>query len=35
MVELSGKDTVDLEAAIEVFVASSRNVSCHKKEENL
>jgi hypothetical protein len=35
MAELSGKDTVGLEAAVEVFMASSRNVSCHKKVKNL
>jgi hypothetical protein len=36
MAELSRKDTVlDLEAAIEVFMASSRNISCHKKVKNL
>jgi hypothetical protein len=35
MAELSRKDTVDLEAAVEAFMASSRNVSCHKKVKNL
>ena len=36
MAELSGrKDIVDLEAAVKVFVASSRNVSRHKKVKNL
>ena len=35
MAELSRQNTVDLEVAVEVFMASSRNVSCHKKVKNL
>jgi hypothetical protein len=35
MAELSGKVNIDLEAAIEVFMVISRNISCHKKVKNL